>query len=446
MSALLKRIRVNTVDEMIHYLASPPEPWSVQTEVRVSGAFDSERLTAALNAAALLHPLTRARLVRRRGVGTSYCWEISERPDHVSLGLIDCPDDEALRETRARLYSFAPPLNVSPSFAATLARSADGDILMLNLNHVAGDGISALRIMRSILRSYAGVKDPVSDTDPLAVRDVRSLAGSKTLRQLVGRAGSLYRTLNTRGTTHVARTGANRAGYGFVCIELSPEETASVHDARTAHATVNDVLLGGLAVAIRRWNDLHGASRGQLRLMMPVNLRPDELRSEIVSNLTSFVVVSVPENAQTTLSAAIDAVCAQTTRLKSERASGALIDLIQPVALPIPIAIKRRTLPPALDQGHLAAVLSNLGHVDGFPDLGASGKIRELWFSPPGRMPLGVSIGAASLGGSIFLTLRYRHPQFSTAAAEEFALLYREALTGRVAEHRSEAHPRALSH
>ena len=38
-----------------------------------------------------------------------------------------------------------------------------------------------------------------------------------------------------------------------------------------------------------------------------------------------------------------------------------------------------------------------------------AGSVRELWFSPPGRMPLGASFGAATLDQRLLVTLRYRH-------------------------------------
>ena len=46
--------------------------------------------------------------------------------------------------------------------------------------------------------------------------------------------------------------------------------------------------------------------------------------------------------------------------------------------------------------------------------------MRELWFSPPGRMPLGASLGAATVDGRLFLTLRHRHAQFDAPAAAAF--------------------------
>jgi hypothetical protein len=75
-------------------------------------------------------------------------------------------------------------------------------------------------------------------------------------------------------------------------------------------------------------------------------------------------------------------------------------------------------------------VLSNLGRIESVPRLGGAGAVREVWFSPPGRMPLGASFGVATLDGRLFVTLRYRHALFGAAAAGEFGALFRRTLLG----------------
>jgi len=57
--------------------------------------------------------------------------------------------------------------------------------------------------------------------------------------------------------------------------------------------------------------------------------------------------------------------------------------------------------------------------------------VREVWFSPPAPMPLGVSVGVATLGDRMYLTIRYRRALFDAAAAAEFAALFRKELVGR---------------
>jgi hypothetical protein len=76
------------------------------------------------------------------------------------------------------------------------------------------------------------------------------------------------------------------------------------------------------------------------------------------------------------------------------------------------------------------AVLSNLGRIERVPRLGDAGAVREVWFSPPGRMPLGASLGAATLDDRMFVTLRHRHALFDAAAAADFVELYRRVLAG----------------
>ena len=43
-------------------------------------------------------------------------------------------------------------------------------------------------------------------------------------------------------------------------------------------------------------------------------------------------------------------------------------------------------------------------------------------------MPLGLSMGTATLGGRLHMTYRYRHPQFDRDAARRFAERYEAAL------------------
>jgi hypothetical protein len=75
------------------------------------------------------------------------------------------------------------------------------------------------------------------------------------------------------------------------------------------------------------------------------------------------------------------------------------------------------------------ASLSNLEVLDDWPSLGdGAGTVEAVWFSPPGRMPLGAALGAATVGGRLHVTMRYTHAQFDRAAAHAFAEVYRDVL------------------
>jgi NRPS condensation-like uncharacterized protein len=190
------------------------------------------------------------------------------------------------------------------------------------------------------------------------------------------------------------------------------------------------VLLGGLATTVNRWNEQHGTSSGTIYLMMPINLRPAAWRQEIVGNFASYVSVRVDSGNETTLDAAIQAATASTRRIKEGGIAGLIIDLFGAPTL-LPTGIKRRLQDLLPLTGNVlvdTAVLSNLGRIDSLPHLGDAGSVRELWFSPPGRMPLGASFGAATLNGRLLITLRYRHTLLDGTAAEQFLTAFKETL------------------
>src|SRR3954451_17945511 len=181
--------QLNILDELYLHLDREDEPWSVQLEVQAEGRIDADRLASATREAAARHPVARARLSDTRGTDIRYHWEIADELEDVPLEVVDCPDDGALECERRRVLAAAPDLTSAPPFTLTLVHSDSGDSLILNLHHAAGDGIGALRLMRSILRAYAGEEDPMPDVDPIEARDIGSIvSGSLTDRLSRGRA------------------------------------------------------------------------------------------------------------------------------------------------------------------------------------------------------------------------------------------------------------------
>jgi NRPS condensation-like uncharacterized protein len=423
----------NLLDELYYNLDRREEPWVVHLEARVTGRLEAERLAAALAVAVARHPMGRARLAPWRSTDRHYRWEIADRLCEVPLHLAECEDDEALARARERHFAFTPSLDVAPPFAVLLAHVPDGDALLLNLNHAAIDGIGAVRLMRSILRAYAGEEDPIPAVDPLAVRDVRTLAGAVTPadRLVRARALVLHALRQSVPVARVARDGGDaRPAYGFAFLSLSPTETAALAQQRSSGTTVNDVLVGALAVAITRWNKQHGRAPRRVSITMPVNLRPRLWRTEVVANFASFATVSLAAHEHDNLAHATEATRRSTNAIKRDELGGTVVDLLAVPAL-LSVAAKRRLqelIPLSGDAVVDTASLSNLGVLDDLPSLGDAGSVRGLWFSPPGRMPLGASFGVVTVGGALQLTLRYRHAQFDEDAARAFLDVYRAVL------------------
>jgi len=316
-----------------------------------------------------------------------------------------------------------------------LAHAAGGDTIVLNLHHAAGDGLSALRLLGSIARAYAGEDDPVPAVDPLEVRDIARISAPSSLTERLARGTAAldYLARGVATPTRIASQGhSDQPGYGFELLTFEPEELQTLLRRRDHGATLNDVLLAGLAVTIRRWNDSHGAPNGTIYLMMPINLRPREWRLDILGNFASYVSVRLGSGDQTTLDAATQAAAASTRRIKDGAIGGLIVDLFGAPTM-LPIGLKRRMQDLIPLTGNVVvdtAVLSNLGRLEHVPHLGDAGAVRELWFSPPGRMPLGAALGAATLDGRLFITLRYRHPQFDPQAATHFLTEFKRTLVG----------------
>jgi NRPS condensation-like uncharacterized protein len=425
---------LSLLDELYLNLDRGAEPWTVQYEVHLATRIDAGRLSDAIAAAARQHPLSRARLASWRFQDRGYRWEIADELDAISMRVAECPDELALADERERLFEHSPSLSAVPPFTVLLARRPDGDSVLLNLHHAVGDGVSAARLMLSILRAYAGDEDPIPTLDPLAVHDVRRFSAARTPGERRARRRMLARGAWRPfvGVARVAREGgSDRPAYGFDFMAFTPEESQAVFTGHPTGVTVNDVLLAALAVAIARWNAQHGRPDRLTALTMPVNLRPPEWQSEVLSNFAPWVTVWIRPAPGEDLASVIKRIAARTRAIKRDRLGGLAVDLLEATGK-LMIAAKRWLQYVKSLTGDVVvdtASLSNLGRLEALPAQFA-GAITGVWFSPPAQMPLGVSIGAVTLEDTLYVTLRYRHAQFDRAAARRFSALYRDVLLG----------------
>jgi NRPS condensation-like uncharacterized protein len=163
-----------------------------------------------------------------------------------------------------------------------------------------------------------------------------------------------------------------------------------------------------------------------------VSLRPSECYQEVVANIISFVPVLVAAGEQSDLGAAQLAVASRTRTLKDPHVAGTMIDILR-VARIFPVgarhAVTRALRGPVGERAADTTILSNLGVLDLPLDFGPdAGAASEVWFSPPGQMPLGTGIGVASMDGETFLTLRYCRARFDAEGAEAFMDAWREVV------------------
>src|SRR6476469_975409 len=140
------------VDELGCHVDSAAEPNGIHLEVRVDGHLDAARLRAAVLASLAAHPLARALRVRWRGWHRRFTWAIADAPAVAPLDEVRWRTEDDLAGHRASLLAAAPPLDLGPPLRFRHAVGPDQDMLFLNVHHAAMDGMSCLRLLRSVAR------------------------------------------------------------------------------------------------------------------------------------------------------------------------------------------------------------------------------------------------------------------------------------------------------
>lgn len=393
-----------------------PCAWSVHLEVRVRGTLDDSRARKALDAVLTHRPL-----------------------EHDPLAVVECPDDAALDASRTALLSDPATIGEWPPLRAVLAHHPAGDVLLLNVNHAAGDGFSAEHLLRSIAEAYATGDPPAPPLDFVAVNDlpVRPSAAPLSIVEAWYRTAVEHvRDLLANPATIAPDRPSTDPGYGFHFVGLSVEDTrrvANVHRKGTAR----NVLLAGLHLAIGEWNLDHGRPGRRIGVLVPVDLRPEEWRSELIGNFCVTARVSTSRRHRSGARAALKAITAQKTRNKRFRTGVALLAGLERIGL-LPLWAKQSlvVLQPLTRNRELdTAMLSNVGWIDG-PSFGPdAGDTAEVWFSLPARTPNSLCIGAVIVDGRLNLTFRYPNRLFDAHAAGRFAESYVEHILA-VAERR----------
>jgi NRPS condensation-like uncharacterized protein len=431
---------LNVLDQ--HFLPwDQVEPLCILCELRVQGRLIPECVVPAVRTAVSHHPMARSCRATFRGPHLGQYWAIADDLQDIPLAIEDCTVDGVLDDARSRLLSRSLDLRSAPPFALMLAHRTGGDSLSLSLSHVVGDGMSALRLMRSIACAYAGVEGAIAGPDPLTVRDLSFYNGGPSsvervkelLRVIRRRRDRRPESPTSRFATEGGQQGVHDAGFRSFCLlRLDRDETAAVMAQRRAPATISDMLIASLAIAVRRWNYAHGLAPDRINVQTAVNLRESEWFTEVISNLAREANIAVAEAAQRSLVSAQLAVADQTRAIKRRRAR-AEIPLLSPLnvvprSLRYPIAQRLQRRPNVT----YTVGLSNLGSVDTLPDLAHdAGRVTELWFAPPGTAALGTLAGTLTLDGEMFIALHYRRTELDRAAAQTFARIWREVLLGR---------------
>ncbi len=188
---------------------------------------------------------------------------------------------------------------------------------------------------------------------------------------------------------------------------------------RWPNSTLNDLLVATMQLAIEEWNYEHNESANLISVAVPVNARPDALRSEILANLAPVGRVFSSSEERRNLPRLLSSVSEQSAFIRSD-------------------VVQLMTNMPALTQHFLltlmpilgfvvscSTIVTNIGRIDDPLNFGAcAGEMEKLWFAPPVGMPMGLSLGAATVAGRLHLSIRYRHALLDARAASSFLDLF----------------------
>ena len=264
--------------------ARPGHPLEFFIECGVVGRLDEGRFRAAVAAAATRHPLLRSRVGRVR---SGPVWLPPDRRPEVEWhpGPTDRDPWRAIditRESGCRVVVLAAP---------SAGSTPGGHRVVLVVQHACCDGIAALEYLGDIWAAYAGLDPPSLTTadrpaaavtapasapaDPLAP----SVAPAAPWRQALAFASFRPTPLARDTTTAAAAAPAAATLPPYETIAFDRDEAERLRAASVAmDASLNDLLVAAAMRSITRWNEHTRGRGGNIRITMPVSLRPPRQR------------------------------------------------------------------------------------------------------------------------------------------------------------------------
>ncbi|MGH9225142.1 MAG: hypothetical protein ACRD2W_15485 [Acidimicrobiales bacterium] len=436
----VSRTPFTVVDETLLRCDRAEEPQTVQLEVRVAGSVDARRLGDAVKDAVARHPMARVSKATRRRLLSPPLWEIHD-PAALDvervLSVAEAQTDTAMGRLRDAFYSQGVDVSCPPPFRLTLVARPGGDTILFTFNHAAADGIGALRLLQSVANSYAGRPHlaPVDDValrHPVVPRAPKRQDDRPTDHHRSRPPGRPARPAFPRPSLIAASPAAFGPGYRFHQSVVPGLSLASSHPTEPGpRITVNDLLVASLHQSISEWNSGRGVPCERVLVLLPVSMRPEALRLEIVGNCLSSSIVATDPDDRREPQRLLRTVVAQTLAAK---AGGAATPYRRPAwaRQVFPLLMPVLSLPVLRRRWQTAAVVSNVGTVDGVLSFGPldsdSGRITECWAAAPNFMPMGLSVGAATVDGRLCLALRCRRALFDAEDAAAFAGLFERQL------------------
>ncbi len=287
-----------------------------------------ERLRARIGERARSEPRALQRVELPDGAADAACW-VEDQGFDVRAHVRRRPDSAGIDERE--LWRIAGEVmserldHERPLWALDLVGPlADGrEAIVARLHHAMVDGVSALRFLAALLWDPAP-----ADEAPAAA--AAAAAGRGRLAEAIALPGALRRELGGRGSSSPLDrpVGAERE-LAFALAGL--DELKRIGHSRPRRATVNDVLVAGVAGGLREWLPRAGAGLPRLRAQIPVSLHHRGEGLDRLGNRDSFLNLDLPLD-EPDPGARIDRVSARTTTAKQHGDAQELYDFFHALA------------------------------------------------------------------------------------------------------------------
>lgn len=430
MTVIPPRFPLNVYDELLFRLDQPDSPLVQHMEVRVAPQLDAERLHAAILTAAQEHPIMQVAMAAYSSSDSQFFWQYNEPLQEAPLTIKTANDDDDIAVLRDDFYSGAISLVEAPPFRCLLVQvGSEESILMLKVSSVASDSVGIKLFLHAILTAYHTPRSPGSVSQFLAIRNQHHQPSEQSdgLKAIGKLLEALSATL--KPASRIATTGQEGAtGVGIAPIIFSAAQTKAINVQTATSAGLSNQVLAALHLAVEKWNHTHEQKTGYISFIHPVNTRQEAWQESIASNLSMWVNISSQAKDRQNAAELLTLMQQQTEQLLDQSILHLLVDLAQEVRrLP---AWMRQIVPGLLPlTGGRLSGTAVVGTLEPLARLRTETlSVKEWFFSPPCKMPTGVSLGAMVYDHRLHLALRYHQQQFTQEDAWAFAEMFLDAL------------------
>ena len=432
-------LRLNIFERYMWADDRPTSPMSFFVRVLFSGRFDMPAFASALETALQRHPFLHARITGRRIHDLS--WVLSPN----LLPWIDCANEGV-----PMLFpgGFRIDLRMENGLRIWIRHNDKRGEIRFQFHHACCDGVAANQFIADVLCAYDWKRCEPTDAGPaLRPLDFEGLSRrhrltarprSRLLHVLVTAWGAFIRLplffltrpvpLHASGKTHDPGIEAHDTAVPeLLTWHFSKMQLGSLLAmAKRSGATLNDLMLRDLFLAMQAWNHHHGEKENQfLRILVPFNLREPEHNRLPATNVMGMINIDRRFNRTSLLNPQIllESIRNETRFLKTTRLPATFMNAMA-VSEKVMGSLERvfRT-----NRCLTTAVLSNLGRIFGDTPLPnhdgkllAGGLVVEaIDTAPPVRTGSGISCTIYTYANRLSLTMLYDQRGFSLSTAKK---------------------------